>query len=100
MKLPVHINFGTLRIAVVRSIFMFSLMTFVMVAVDFIRTHGWQWWYLAIPFIISGWYLFDMCVVWKQEIDATYKYSSDIRIIKGQLEEIIKRLHKEADVQD
>ncbi len=94
MKFGMKINFGIVRIAVVRSIFMFSLMTFLMVLVDFVKTHGFQWWYCTLPFLLFAWYLFDMNVIWKQEINATFQYSDDFKEQKVLLTQILSELKR------
>jgi hypothetical protein len=104
-RMKIKINFGITRIAVVRSIFLFSLATFVMVGINFIKTNGFHWWYLfSVPALVAYWY-FDMRVIWQQEVDASYQYSNifmelkaENAALKERLEFLIKFELKQRDI--
>jgi hypothetical protein len=88
--MKIKINFGIIRIAVVRSIFLFSLGTFSMVLIDFIQKYGWQWWYLFMPIALAAWWCFDMAVIWRQEVNASFQYSEEFKELKRLVEELGK----------
>lgn len=86
--MKIKVNFGIVRIAVVRSIFLFSLGTFSMVLIDFVRKYGWHWWYLLMPAVLVAWWWFDMVVIWKQEVNASLQYSEEFQELKRMVSEL------------
>lgn len=70
-----RINFGTLRVGLLRSSFIVTIINTFMLAGLFITENGWSNWYLVAPLIFVLYVFFELKVVWKQEIDGAIENS-------------------------
>jgi hypothetical protein len=69
-------------------------MTWGMMLVTFIATHGVKWWMIAMPFALVAWWAFDIFIVWKQEINAALQYSQEFIDLKREI--AVLRIYIEA----
>lgn len=83
---------GRLRIAILRSAFLFSLQTWAMVAYSTIKNTGFSWWYILIPVGIISWMIFDMAVVWKQELEISLKDNEEWKKLRRDIADLKKEI--------
>ncbi len=86
------VNFGIIRVSMLRSMFLITVLNTVMLAGLFINTNGWHWWYILVPIGLALHVAFDLKVVWGQEIDSAINRSEEWMAIKQDLKIIKKKL--------
>ena len=79
---------GKLRIAILRSTFLFSLQTWAMIVYSIIRDTGFLWWYVLVPIGIISWMIFDMVIIWKQELEISLKDNKEWRELRTEIKEL------------
>ncbi len=79
---------GKLRIAILRSTFLFSLQTWMMIVYSIIRDTGFLWWYALVPIGIISWMIFDMVIIWKQELEISLKDNKEWRELRTEIKEL------------
>ncbi len=88
------INFGIVRIAVVRSMFLISFFNVCMVAWLFVEGRGWNWWYILMPISFVSYAIFDRLVTYRQELSQNIINSEEFMGLINNVEDIKTTLDK------
>ena len=91
------INFGIVRIAVVRSMFLISFFNVCMVAWLFIEGRGWAWYYVFMPISFVAYAIFDRLVTYRQELSQNIINSEEFMGLINNVEDIKKRVFRKVD---
>ena len=83
---------GRFRISILRSSFLFSLQTWGMIVYATIQDTGFLWWYSLVPIGILAWMIFDMAVVWKQELEISLKDNQEWKNLRKDIAELKKEV--------
>ena len=81
---------GLVRLAVLRSTPVFTLVNIAMVGYLFLKSAGWSHWYPVVFGLLGLWVWVDMRFIWKSEINETFSRSEDIQEMKKSIEKIEK----------
>ena len=76
---------GKSRIGMLRSMFILALQNATMIFYLVIVERGFDWWYLLYPLFYLGWVVFDMNVIWGQELNMNVTESEEMKLIKKQI---------------
>jgi len=82
------INFGIVRISVVRSMFLISLFQVCMVFFLTVREGGWTWWYSLMPISFVAYAIFDRLVTYRQELSQNIINSEEFMGLINNVEDI------------
>ena len=86
------INFGIVRIALVRSMFLISFFQVCMVFFLTVREGGWHWWYALMPISFVAYAIFDRLVTYRQELSQNIINSEEFMGLINNVEDIKKIL--------
>lgn len=84
--------FGIIRIAIVRSFFVFGVINFCLNLEEHLSRNPFEWWYYLVPVGFVLYVIFDMNVTWKQELNMNVTKSGEMTAIAERLKRIEKSL--------